>query len=233
MQIPYDIDGYRYITDNTTEIDSDTILLLTFQNKKYYEQMDRKPNTMTVDELTNVWGFGGLGCIGITGTNGKTTTAALIYSILTDLGEKCALQGTRGFFADDERIESRSMTTPSILSTLYNMRRAVERGCRYFVMEVSSHAIDQKRIEGIEFALKIHTNVTSDHLDYHKSIEEYRDVKSRFFADESVKLLNKDDIKNIKYNPKKLIQLWGRCASDIWGDSIYSQRWYHCGYQIF
>jgi len=67
-------------------------------------------------------------------------------------------------------------------------------------MEVSSHAIDQKRIEGLEFALKIHTNVTSDHLDYHGTVEEYRRVKSLFFADESPKLLNKDDIKNITYN---------------------------------
>jgi UDP-N-acetylmuramoyl-L-alanyl-D-glutamate--2,6-diaminopimelate ligase len=69
-------------------------------------------------------------------------------------------------------------------------------------MEVSSHAIDQNRIEDIEFALKVHTNVTSDHLDYHGTVEEYRAVKSRFFADEAPKLLNKDDIKNITYNPK-------------------------------
>ncbi|HIC79023.1 MAG TPA: UDP-N-acetylmuramoyl-L-alanyl-D-glutamate--2,6-diaminopimelate ligase, partial [Sulfurovum sp.] len=64
-----------------------------------------------------------------------------------------------------------------------------------------SHAIDQNRIEGLEFALKIHTNVTSDHLDYHKTVEEYRRVKSLFFADDTPKLLNKDDIKSITYNP--------------------------------
>jgi UDP-N-acetylmuramoyl-L-alanyl-D-glutamate--2,6-diaminopimelate ligase len=68
-------------------------------------------------------------------------------------------------------------------------------------MEVSSHAIHQERIEGLKFALKVHTNVTSDHLDYHKTVEEYRRVKSLFFADESPKLLNKDDIKHITYNP--------------------------------
>jgi len=79
---------------------------------------------------------------------------------------------------------------------------AKDRGCNYFIMEVSSHAIDQNRIEGLDFALKVHTNVTSVHLDYHKTIEEYRAVKSRFFADESPKLLNKDDIKNITYNPR-------------------------------
>jgi len=66
---------------------------------------------------------------------------------------------------------------------------------------VSSHAIHQQRIEGLTFALKVHTNVTSDHLDYHGSVEEYRRVKSLFFGDESPKLLNKDDIKSITYNP--------------------------------
>ena len=93
------------------------------------------------------------------------------------------------------------MTTPSILETLHNMKQTHDRGCNYFIMEVSSHAIDQKRIEGLTFALKIHTNVTSDHLDYHGTVEEYRRVKSLFFADDSPKLLNKDDIKNITYNP--------------------------------
>jgi UDP-N-acetylmuramoyl-L-alanyl-D-glutamate--2,6-diaminopimelate ligase len=93
------------------------------------------------------------------------------------------------------------MTTPSILETLHNMKQTFDLGCNYFIMEVSSHAIDQKRIEGLKFALKVHTNVTSDHLDYHGTVEEYRRVKSLFFADDMPKLLNKDDIKNITYNP--------------------------------
>lgn len=124
-----------------------------------------------------------------------------IYSILLDLGEKVALQGTRGFFANEERLKERSMTTPSVFETIYHMKQAYDMGCRYFIMEVSSHAIEQKRIEGIEFALKIHTNVTADHLDYHKTIEEYRRVKSLFFADGSMKLLNKDDLAHLTYNP--------------------------------
>jgi UDP-N-acetylmuramoyl-L-alanyl-D-glutamate--2,6-diaminopimelate ligase len=120
---------------------------------------------------------------------------------LLDLDERPALQGTRGFFAIEERLEEKIMTTPSILNTLYNMKLALEHNCNYFIMEVSSHAIDQNRIEGLNFALKVHTNVTSDHLDYHGTVEEYRRVKSLFFADASPKLLNKDDIKNITYNP--------------------------------
>ena len=82
---------------------------------------------------------------------------------------------------------------------------ALNHGCNYFIMEVSSHAIDQKRIEGITFALKVHTNVTRDHLDYHGTVEEYRRVKSLFFEDDSPKLLNKDDIKHITFNPKNAL----------------------------
>jgi len=74
------------------------------------------------------------------------------------------------------------------LETLYNMKVALDHECNYFIMEVSSHAIDQERIEGIDFALKVHTNVTSDHLDYHGTVEEYRRVKSLFFADDRPKL---------------------------------------------
>ena len=137
--------------------------------------------------------------IGITGTNGKTTTAAAIYSILLDLGKKVGLQGTRGCFINDHRIEDKSLTTPPILQTIHNLKLAVDAGCEYFVMEVSSHAIVQNRIDGLPFALKILTNVTQDHLDFHKTIDAYIAVKSRFFEDESVKLINKDESK-IRFN---------------------------------
>lgn len=75
------------------------------------------------------------------------------------------------------------------------MAQAIASGCRYFVMEVSSHAIEQERIAGIQFGLKILTNITQDHLDYHKSIDEYIRIKNLFFADESKKLINKDEPK--------------------------------------
>ncbi len=202
MTIPLSYNGYEFITDNTTELDGTKLFLLTSQNIKYYDQITEETDYISPEELFGIWGLDKLKIVGITGTNGKTTTAALLYSFLTDLGEPCGLQGTRGFFAADRRLEEKSMTTPSVMETMYNMFRARELGCTHFVMEVSSHAIDQKRIEGIKFALKIHTNVTSDHLDYHKTVEEYRQVKSRFFSDETPKLLNKDDIKNIEYNPK-------------------------------
>jgi UDP-N-acetylmuramoyl-L-alanyl-D-glutamate--2,6-diaminopimelate ligase len=163
--------------------------------------LETKPAIISVEELIQYWELHKMKVVGVTGTNGKTTVTAAIYSFLLDLNEKPALQGTRGLFAQEKRIEEKSMTTPSILETLHNMKQTMDLGCNYFIMEVSSHAIDQKRIEGLQFALKVHTNVTSDHLDYHGTVEEYRRVKSLFFADESPKLLNKDDIKNITYNP--------------------------------
>lgn len=201
MKLNYNIENYKYITDDTIAMDGNTLFLLTAQNKKYFENLDNKPKYITPIELIEKWELSQLRVVGVTGTNGKTTVTAGIYSFLLDLGEKPALLGTRGFFVNDERIEEKSMTTPSILHILNAMKIAKDKKANYFVMEVSSHAIHQKRIEGLEFALKVHTNVTSDHLDYHGSLEEYRAVKSSFFSDDSPKLLNKDDIKNIVYNP--------------------------------
>jgi UDP-N-acetylmuramoyl-L-alanyl-D-glutamate--2,6-diaminopimelate ligase len=198
LKLSFSYDGYTYITDDTNEIDEKTLFLKTAQNSRYFDGQSRY---ITPKELIKAWELDALQVVGITGTNGKTTVAAAIYSILLDLGESCGMQGTRGFFANETRLEERSMTTPSVLETIHNMKQAHALGCNYFVMEVSSHAIIQERIEGIEFALKVHTNVTADHLDYHKTIEEYRRVKSLFFADESPKLLNKDDINKITYNP--------------------------------
>lgn len=201
MKIPFEKGAYCFLTDDTHEVDSHTLFLKTAQNTKYYETLEEKPSVIAPEELIAFWKIDKLKVVGVTGTNGKTTVTAAIYSFLIDLGERPALQGTRGLFAQEKRIEEKSMTTPSVLETLHNMKKTMDLGCNYFIMEVSSHAIDQKRIEGIKFALKVHTNVTSDHLDYHGTIEEYRRVKSLFFADESPKLLNKDDIKNITYNP--------------------------------
>jgi UDP-N-acetylmuramoyl-L-alanyl-D-glutamate--2,6-diaminopimelate ligase len=201
VKIEFNKESYRYLTDDTTVVDDETLFLKTVQNSSYFEQMTVKPAYITPEELISFWGLEKMKVVGVTGTNGKTTVTAAIYSLLLDLDEKPALQGTRGLFANEERLEEKSMTTPSIFETLYHMKRTMDMGCHYFIMEVSSHAIDQQRIEGLSFALKVHTNVTSDHLDYHGTVEEYRRVKSLFFADDSPKLLNKDDLKNITYNP--------------------------------
>jgi UDP-N-acetylmuramoyl-L-alanyl-D-glutamate--2,6-diaminopimelate ligase len=199
---PFEDGGCREITDNTRELKEGRALLATAQNAPYRRDLPSDLRMVTPEELIDHWALRDLKVVGVTGTNGKTTTTALIYSLLIDLGHSAALQGTRGLFVDDRPIEEKHMTTPSILETLWNMKRAKEAGAEYFVMEVSSHAIDQERIEGLEFALKVHTNVTRDHLDYHGTLEEYRRVKSHFFSDDSPKLLNKDEIRNITFNPR-------------------------------
>jgi len=201
VKLDFNEKGYAFITDDTSKLDEHTLFIKTAQNSIYYDKLENKPAFIDSKELISLWGLDKMKVVGVTGTNGKTTVTAAIYSFMLDLDEKPALQGTRGLFAEETRIEDKSMTTPSILETLHNMKQTLDLGCNYFIMEVSSHAIDQKRIEGLEFALKVHTNVTSDHLDYHGTVEEYRRVKSLFFADKTPKLLNKDDIKSITYNP--------------------------------
>ena len=196
----YPLDEKYFITDNTKEVDQDTIFLQTTQNEKYLDELPKETKIITPKELKKLWGLEKLKTIGITGTNGKTTTASIIYSMLTDLGFITGLQGTRGFFLDDQKIDTKSLTTPSILQTMQHMRETLKKGGEYFVMEVSSHAIAQNRIQDLDFALKIFTNVTQDHLDFHKSIDEYRATKSKFFLDESLKLINKDEAKKIVFN---------------------------------
>ncbi len=191
---------FNQITDDSTQCTEKTAFILTKQNKKYLDSV--KCKIITPKECAEFLGIKNkIKIIGITGTNGKTTTAAAIYSILLDLDKKVAFQGTRGYFINEKRYKAKSLTTPPILQTMSNIKTAIDEGCEYFIMEVSSHAIEQKRIEGLDFALKIFTNVTQDHLDYHGTIDAYIAIKSKFFDDETPKLINKDDGK-IRFNRK-------------------------------
>ncbi len=203
MKIELPDQEYKYVTENSQECDRETAFVLTSQNEKYLQ--NAKDNSahsiIKIDEIAELFGVNRIKIVGITGTNGKTTTASAIYSFLLDLDYKVAMQGTRGLFMNDEVIEGKTLTTPLVLNTYMHIYQAVEAGCEFFIMEVSSHAIVQKRIEGLNFELKILTNITQDHLDYHKTLEEYIAVKNSFFADESKKLINKDETKaafNIK-----------------------------------
>ena len=203
MKIELPNQPYKYITENSQECDAQTAFVLTSQNEKYLEnaQENGAHSIINITEIAPLFGIDKIKIIGITGTNGKTTTASAIYSFLLDLGYKAAMQGTRGLFMNDEVVEGKSLTTPSVLNTYRHIYQAVEAGCEYFIMEVSSHAIVQKRIEGLPFELKILTNITQDHLDYHKTLEEYIHVKNSFFQDEGKKLINKDETK-AKFNFK-------------------------------
>ncbi|MDD2566858.1 MAG: UDP-N-acetylmuramoyl-L-alanyl-D-glutamate--2,6-diaminopimelate ligase [Thiovulaceae bacterium] len=195
MKIKLPAQPFAYVTDDSLECDAETAFLLTSQNTKYlaHAKENKAHSIIKITDIAPLFGVDKIKIIGITGTNGKTTVASAIYSFLLDLGYKAAMQGTRGFFMNDEVVEGKSLTTPSVLHTYKHIYQAVEAGCEYFIMEVSSHAIVQERIEGLNFALKILTNITQDHLDFHKTIEEYTAVKNSFFADESKKLINKDE----------------------------------------
>jgi UDP-N-acetylmuramoyl-L-alanyl-D-glutamate--2,6-diaminopimelate ligase len=186
---------FKYVTENSTDCDEQTAFILTTQNEKYLQ--DAKNNNahsiIKIEDIAELFGINKIKIVGITGTNGKTTTASAIYSFLLDLGYKAAMQGTRGLFMNDEIVEGKTLTTPSVLNTYKHIYQAVLAGCEFFIMEVSSHAIVQKRVEGLEFELKILTNITQDHLDYHETLGEYIAVKNSFFQDDGKKLINKDE----------------------------------------
>ena len=133
--------------------------------------------------------------VGVTGTNGKTTIATLLYNMFRKMGHKVGLISTVCNYIDAEAVPTEH-TTPDPLTLHALMARMVAAGCEYAFMEVSSHAIDQKRISGLSFNGGIFTNLTRDHLDYHKTVENYLKAKKKFFDDlptSAFALTNLDD----------------------------------------
>ena len=133
--------------------------------------------------------------VGVTGTNGKTSTAYMTYRIFTDAGYRCGFVGTIGMFSAFEReLEQRgNMTTPdpeTLYSALSQMR---DDGVEYLFMEVSSHSLAQYRTDAIEFEAAVFTNLTEDHLDFHKNMEEYYLAKRRLFENAKLSIVNVDD----------------------------------------
>ena len=133
--------------------------------------------------------------VGVTGTNGKTTTATLLYKLYEQMGFKCGLISTVANFIHDQS-EVSTNTTPDAVSIHALLARMVSASCKYAFMEVSSHAVHQHRIAGIRFAGGVFTNITHDHLDYHKTFDEYIKVKKSFFDElpaQAFALTNADD----------------------------------------
>ena len=133
--------------------------------------------------------------VGVTGTNGKTTIATLLYNIFRGFGFKVGLLSTVCNYVDGEAIPT-DHTTPDPITLNRLLGRMAHEGCAYAFMEVSSHSIAQKRISGLTFAGGIFTNLTRDHLDYHKTFENYLKAKKKFFDDmpkEAFALTNADD----------------------------------------
>ncbi len=133
--------------------------------------------------------------VGVTGTNGKTTIATLLYDLFTKLGYKTGLMSTVKVMVHDEEHPA-THTTPDVIAINKNLKTMVEAGCDYCFMEVSSHAIDQDRVAALQFVGGIFTNLTRDHLDYHETFSAYRDAKKKFFdglGKDAFALTNKDD----------------------------------------
>ncbi|MBN1915070.1 MAG: UDP-N-acetylmuramoyl-L-alanyl-D-glutamate--2,6-diaminopimelate ligase [Parachlamydiales bacterium] len=172
-------DIYNPFLENCVQIICDDINQVTpLLSANYYQ----KPS----DELTT---------IGITGTNGKTTTAYLIRHILETAHIPTGLMGTIEYIVGDSRLMA-THTTPDVIFNHRLLREMITKGCQAAVMEVTSHALEQKRTELIDFDIAIFTNITQDHLDYHLTMEKYQQAKSLLFSslkESSRAILNADD----------------------------------------
>ena len=133
--------------------------------------------------------------VGVTGTNGKTTIATLLYKLVRALGHKAGLLSTVINYIEDEAVPA-THTTPDAIELNGLLRRMVDAHCTYAFMEVSSHAIAQERVAGLDFDGALFTNLTRDHIDYHKTFDNYRDTKKRLFdglKKSAFAITNKDD----------------------------------------
>lgn len=192
-------DGHAYIgkaVENGTvavvceEIPGETAENVTYIQVKDSENAVGRLATLFYGDPTSK-----LYLIGVTGTNGKTTIATLLYEMFRAFGYKCGLCSTVCNYIDGEAIPA-DHTTPDPITLNRLLGRMADEGCKYAFMEVSSHAVAQQRIAGLKFAGGIFTNLTRDHLDYHKTFENYRDAKKAFFdalPKDAFALTNADD----------------------------------------
>lgn len=193
------VDGHAYI-DSAIENGASVILCEAFPPR-----LNDKVTYIKVENSSTALGrvasgFYGdpsekLTLVGVTGTNGKTSSTTLLFDIFKNLGFHCALVSTVEYRIGDEILPS-THTTPDIIRLNKMLAQAVEKGCEYAFMEVSSHGIHQNRTEGLHFKIGGFTNITHDHLDYHKTFAEYLAVKKRFFDElpaDAVAITNMDD----------------------------------------
>src|SRR5687767_6510614 len=192
-------DGHDYIT-KAKELGASVIVC-----EKLPETIDEKVTYVTVKNSGLALGimasnyFGNpsdkLKLTGVTGTNGKTTTVTLLYQLFSALGYKTGMISTVENRIKDEVIPS-THTTPDPIQLNELLKRMVDSGCTHVFMEVSSHAVDQERIAGLKFVGALFTNITHDHLDYHKTFENYIKAKKKFFDEllgDAFALVNADD----------------------------------------
>lgn len=164
-------DAAVIISEKESDIDGNVAVLQVKKTRKLLGKLAQKMEGNPADKLT---------IVGVTGTNGKTTVATLIWQILTKLDYKASLLGTIEKRVLQERSQSR-LTTADPIELAQSMREMVDAGSEYLVMEVSSHALDQRRVKGISFNVAVFTNLSHDHLDYHETMSGYADAKKKLF----------------------------------------------------
>jgi len=192
-------DGHDYI-ENAIKSGASAIVceILPEKLRNNITYIKVKDSTETLGKLASAWNGNPsekLTLVGVTGTNGKTTIATLLYHVFRKFGHKTGLISTVCNYINDDEIAA-THTTPDPVELNNLLAKMVESGCEYAFMEVSSHAVDQKRIAGLHFKGGIFTNLTRDHLDYHKTFEAYRDAKKGFFdqlSADAFALTNADD----------------------------------------
>ena len=178
------VDGHQFI-DKAIELGADAVLCEELPEKLSdhvtYVQVESTEDA--VGKVATLF-YGNpshkLKLVGVTGTNGKTTIATLLYNMFRKFGYKVGLLSTVCNYIDDVEVPA-NHTTPDPIELNELLAKMVEAGCEYAFMECSSHAIHQKRIGGLKFAGGLFTNLTRDHLDYHKTFENYRNAKKAFF----------------------------------------------------
>ena len=223
----YTVDGHDYIEDAIKngataiiaekEVKCSVPVTVVENSAEYYQKL-------LVKEYKD--DFKDLKLIGITGTNGKTTSAWLTYQMLLGLGKKAAYIGTLGFICENYYKELPN-TSPEILTIYKLLDKAKDLNCEYVIMEVSNFALDQKRIEGLEFVAGAFTNLTEDHLDYHKTMENYLEAKLKltdYIKKDGILLVNKDDEASKKFIEKfKNTKTYGYGSADydIISDDIH------------
>ncbi|MDD6978339.1 MAG: UDP-N-acetylmuramoyl-L-alanyl-D-glutamate--2,6-diaminopimelate ligase [Prevotellaceae bacterium] len=193
------VDGHAYIT-KAIEQGAAAILLETMPVEKaegvcYVAVASTEEAVGKVATIFNGDPTRKLKLVGVTGTNGKTTIATLLYNMFRAFGHKCGLLSTVCNYIDGEALPT-THTTPDPIELNSLLGRMADEGCEYVFMECSSHAIAQKRIGGLHYAGGIFTNLTRDHLDYHKTFENYRDAKKAFFdslGKDAFAITNADD----------------------------------------
>ncbi|MBO5106429.1 MAG: UDP-N-acetylmuramoyl-L-alanyl-D-glutamate--2,6-diaminopimelate ligase [Clostridia bacterium] len=185
-------DGHNYAQK---AIESGAAVVITERDLKLENQIIVEDTHKALAEVCGNW-FGNpqnkLRVIGVTGTNGKTSVSYMLKKIFEHSGYKTGLLGTVQNMIGDEVYPSKN-TTPGVFELYSLFAKMVDAGCEYAVMEVSSHALDQRRVEGVHFAAAIFTNLTQDHLDYHGNMENYFEAKKLLFSHSDLAVINFDD----------------------------------------